>query len=177
MQTHVHVSHPAITFTASAKIKQLLTKSQGTRNIGREKEKAGSLRHLRLIELRWVEEEEGWIRKKRTGHIIGLALRCSFLAVSREGNSSCPDPLNPTAWQNTAPHRAVLQWAIQEKTHGLYFSTAGVSNLTAMSVNHISTPILHTAWKRAYSSLADFILNFITETQNKAWITDFKHYI
>lgn len=40
----------------------------------------------------------------------------------------------------------------QEKTqqmHGLFFSTAGDSNLTAMFLNHISTPILHTARRNA----------------------------
>lgn len=59
---------------------------------------SGSLRHPRLIELRWADEEEGKNKRKEAGEKIGFGKWYSFLAVvSREANSPCPDPLDPAA--------------------------------------------------------------------------------
>lgn len=51
--------------------------------------------------------------------------------------------------------------------HGLFSSTAGDSNLAAMFLNHISTPILHTARRNAHFSFTDFVLNLIKGKQDK----------
>lgn len=54
-----------------------------------------SLRHLRLTELGWVDEDEGWNRKMGTGHKIGLALGCSFLASEQRGKQLMSWPRQP----------------------------------------------------------------------------------
>lgn len=136
---------------------------------------------LRLIELSKVDEERGYTKKAED--IIGVGSAHVFLSCEQREKQLIYWP----CWllcmdeHRTRLCRAATSY---ERKHGKHVTPpppqSEPNNLTAMSVNHISPPILHT--RKEKNTVAHFISLFILkfhpeQTGQNARLTDFKHYI
>ena len=141
---------------------------QGFTSVMHRRISPGSLSHVWLMELRqgWrggtAQDDEG----RRPNRAFD-----SFLSSEQRGNHGLtPWPLYMTKHSAT-PCRVTTR---KKTWRGRSFSAAGAGNLTAMSVNHISTPILHT--QQGERSFLPLIISLIqsrwirtTSPANRLW--------